>query len=664
MKSPSRLRHSVAAVLALSAAGSCPALTLTEWQHQQALVVPAPGLVRVELNTATFDGSQPQLGDLRVVDPDGREVPFLIDWPSVVSPRRILPAQFEVRQIAPGSTQITIVTGTGDKLASLFLETPVPFFLRAAQVEISGDRTDWVTLDQGLPIFREWGAEKLDLPLGGHSGSYLRVTISDNRDAPMPFTGMRILTQSSREIPLVSAGGHIAHRDEFAGETVLTLSLDGRESSLAALDIDSREPLFMRRVTVAVRDVHNGVPGERTVGEGTISRVALAGAPAHEQLEMPLLYTPSTPELLVHIHNGDSPPLAIDSVHLKRYPVGLLLMAPVAGSYVLLSGNPQATAPHYDLAAFAGEMNGAPASSVSPGSIGDTPGYHASEALGTPPMPDVPLTGAPLDATEWAGRRTVQITDPGVEELELDLEALSRTRPDYGDLRLLRGGNQIPYILEQPSLARSLNVIPDEEPDPKRASFSIWKLRLPKAELPLRSIALTSATPLFQRQFRVFEKIKAQDGGTYDNVLSSGEWSRTPQPGVPETRVFELQGRVQTDTIWIEADNGDNPAIALGTAQVAYPVVRLVFKAAQGDGFTLAYENIGANAPRYDLGLVAGRLLTSNRNVAHLGTVVLGTPARNPFAGINGGYVFWAALALVVIVLLVLVAKLLPKPPA
>jgi hypothetical protein len=38
--------------------------------------------------------------------------------------------------------------------------------------------------------------------------------------------------------------------------------------------------------------------------------------------------------------------------------------------------------------------------------------------------------------------------------------------------------------------------------------------------------------------------------------------------------------------------------------------------------------------------------------------------SRTLFAGINGGYLFWAALALVVVVLLAIVAKLLPKPPA
>jgi hypothetical protein len=98
--------------------------------------------------------------------------------------------------------------------------------------------------------------------------------------------------------------------------------------------------------------------------------------------------------------------------------------------------------------------------------------------------------------------------------------------------------------------------------------------------------------------------------------------------------------------------------------QAVYPVVRLVFKVADTDGFALAYGNPSVNGPTYDLGLVAGRLLTSSRATAHLGADQPEEASRNPFAGMNGGYVFWGALALVVVVLLAIVAKLLPKPAA
>ena len=276
----------------------------------------------------------------------------------------------------------------------------------------------------------------------------------------------------------------------------------------------------------------------------------------------------------------------------------------------------------------------------------------------------MPLTGAPLDSSDWPHRQAVQITRTGVQELELDPAALARSRPDFADLRLLRGGNQIPYVLERTALARALTLSLAAAADPKRPGVSRWKLTLPQAGLPVHRLVLATVTPLFSRQFRVYENVTDPDGRTRDFTLANGAWSRTPEPGVPDSRVLELDGRPQTDTLWLETDNGDNPAITLGPVRAVYSVVRLVFKVADTDGYTLAYGNPDAKTPRYDLGLVAVQLLTASRNVATLSPAEAVAPSWNPFAGFNRRHLLWVSLALVVAVLLVVVAKLLPKPPA
>ncbi len=646
------------------------ALIPTEWPQRQPLTVAAPGLIKVPLPAATFDSAQPDLSDLRLLGATGQEIPYLLDRGSprlAESVRALSPASF--RSAPSGeTTQLLIETGTTDALEALDLETSVPFFLKAAHVEISTDGKEWQSLGSALPVFRQFGAEQLRLGLNRHTAAFVRITLDDFRSRQVAFTGAKLLPAPARAAPPVLAplGARITRRDEFAGETVLTVTLDGRHVPLAALSLGVQDPLFMRRVTVSVREVRGAVSSERPVGSGTLYRVALDGAPARVQLELPLHYTPLTRELLVHIHNGDSPPLTLDGVQAKQHPVNLLFMAPAAGNYALLSGNPQVAAPRYDLAAFASEMGRAEAATVNLGTLEAMPDYHPRESLGTAPLPDVPLTGAPLDTKEWSRHTAIQMARAGVQELELNLEALARSRPDFADLRLLRGGNQIPYVREQPALARALTLTATQVTDPKKPSLSVWQIKLPQAGLPLRRIILTSATPLFQRQFRLYEKTKAQDGSAIENTLAFGPWSRTPEPGVPETRVFDLPDRMRTATLWIETDNGDNPAIELGSIQAIYPVVRLIFKTGETDGFTLVYGHKSASAPRYDLSLVAAKLLTSSRNVA---TLVAGEPTDADSGGfslgaLNNRYVFWGALALVVIVLLVVVAKLLPKPPA
>jgi hypothetical protein len=647
----------------LLVAVSAFALTPTEWRHRQSLAVAAPGLVRVELSPATFDAAGPQQEDLRVIDRTGREIALLLDRPPAIAARDSEPRSLDVK-LAPGATILTLATGTDAPLVAVTLTTPHPFFLKSARVEISADRELWTTLDDGVPLFRQWGAEKLQLDLGHRAAAFVRITISDRRGPSVPFTGAHLSVAAAPAPAPVPVGARTTRREEFSNETVLTLELDGRHMPLAALEFDSAEPLFMRRVTVAVREVRDAVPGERTVGSGTIYRVALDGAPARTQLSLPLNFTPATRELLVHIHNADSPPLALGEVRALRQPLNLLFLAPAAGTYSLLSGNPQAASPRYDLAAFAGELRTAIAATAIPGALENTPDYRPRDSLAPAPLPDVPLPGAPLDAKDWPWRREIVLTRPGVQELELDPAALAQSQGGFADLRLLRAGNQIPYVLEQPALSRALVIAPVATPDPKRPAVSVWQLHLPQAGLPLRRLVLTSSTPLFRREFRLYEKLPGRDGRPREDTLASGTWSRAPEPGAPENRVFDLSARPRTDTLWLETDNGDNPAIALGAVQAIYPVVRLIFKTAETDGFTLAYGNKTAATPRYDLSLVAEKLLTSSRTPARLAAAGPAPAASNPLAGLNGGAIFWAALALVVIVLLVVVAKLLPKPPA
>jgi hypothetical protein len=635
----------------------------TEWRHRQEFTVAAPGVVRVELTDATFDAARPDLADLRVLDPEGRETALVLDQPASTPARVARPENFDAR-LEDSQVVLTVTTGTRDALASLTLQTPHPHFLRSARVEVSDDRNQWALVDEGVPLFRQWGAEKLTVDLGGRTAAWVRVTIAG---AAVPFTGARLALAAGPATELLPVGARIVRREEFAGETVLTVALDGRHAPLAALEFETPEPLFMRRVTVGIRDVRDLVPGERTVGEGTLFRVAVDGARTRAQLRLDFSHLPLSPEILVHIHNGDSPPLAVTGLQVKRQPVAIRFHAATAGRYTLLSGNAQAVAPRYDLAALAGDLQAAAATTVTPGPRQDTPGYQPRASLAEPPLPDVPLAGAPLDPAGWLCRKPVRLTQPGVQELELDPAVLAGARADFADLRLLRAGHQIPYVLERTALARSLTISPERVPDPKRPTVSVWRFELPHESLPLLRFAIASETPLFERHFRIYERAVANDGRTYEHTLASGTWHRTPEPGSPRAHVFTLGDRPRTGTLYLETDNGDNPAIALESAKAEHAVVRLVFKTAEIDGFVLAYGNLEASAPRYDLSLVAVRLLTATRTPAHLGAEEKSDEgfARGALRHLKGGVAFWGALALVVIVLLVTIARLLPKaePP-
>jgi hypothetical protein len=76
------------------------------------------------------------------------------------------------------------------------------------------------------------------------------------------------------------------------------------------------------------------------------------------------------------------------------------------------------------------------------------------------------------------------------------------------------------------------------------------------------------------------------------------------------------------------------------------------------------YGNRDATAPRYDLTLVAGELLKAERSAVIAGAEENLSP-KSAFVGqtLTGStrYIFWGALALVVVVLLAIMSRFLPK---
>jgi hypothetical protein len=116
------------------------------------------------------------------------------------------------------------------------------------------------------------------------------------------------------------------------------------------------------------------------------------------------------------------------------------------------------------------------------------------------------------------------------------------------------------------------------------------------------------------------------------------------------------------DTVLMETDNGDNPPIELGDFRGYYPVTRIIFVSSKSQSIELFYGNEEAAAPRYDAKLIAAQLLRSERTPAALGPQELLRSERmaETLTG-STRYVFWGVLGIVVIALLLLISRLLPK---
>jgi len=344
---------------------------------------------------------------------------------------------------------------------------------------------------------------------------------------------------------------------------------------------------------------------------------------------------------------------------VERRPVYLVFLARQAGTYHLLTGNGHCAAPSYDLAALSMNLKAVAVAPVKLPPPVNNPDYRPAEVL-----PGIEQTGAALDVTAWKYRKPVNISHAGAQQLELDLDVLGHAQPDLRDLRLLHGSNQVPYIVERTSISRSLTPVVTATNDTKDLTLSRWVMKMPQANLPVTRLSCLTRTALFQRDVTLYEVLTDEQGEKYRHNLSSASWIQKPDR---KSREFFLNfdNSPQSDTLFLETHNGDNPPIELENFQLFYPVTRVLFKAASGDEIFLYYGNPRVDSPRYDLSLVAGQLLAADKAAASFGAeqqLRKSSWREHELPG-TGSVVFWGILALVVVVLLIIISRLLPKSP-
>ena len=626
----------------------------SEWQFAQPFTVSNASLVRLDLATATLDAARADLADLRLTNPEGTETPYLIVQAAVGKLARRRADDLRV-ELLGDATQITFSTGLTQALGSVMLESPARSFIKSVTVEGSADRSHWEVLASNQQIFREAnGAGQLAVALPRRALKFLRLRVSDQGSTPVPFTGAEVEAAEQDAGWLAPVTAVITDRVENGTQTRLRLNLGAAHLRLASLALEPSDPLFRRTVTLAARGLDQNAISERVLAQGIVARVP-NGAERDTELRLDLL-TPDR-ELLLLIDNGDSPPLHLNGVRISRRPVELLFFATLRGRYTLYSGHRTCSAPRYDLPPQVTAGGGVALPATVLPALSATPGFRPPESL-----PEVSGMGAPLDTKDWKYRKAVEITVPGVQQLALDLETLARAQADCSDLRLVRGGMQLPYVVEHTTQRDKLTPVSSTADDPKTPTQSRWQLRLPVKGAPVTGLTCQSPTGLFERQAVLYEMATDERGGAFRRELGRAAWQHTPA-SQNQMLTLAISPQPTTDTLLLELENGDNPAINLNGFECWYPVTRLLFKAPAADGVSLYYGNREVLAPRYDLRLVAGQLLSAEKAGARLGPeqVLRGATWAESLSDRQGGWMLWAVMGGVVVALLAVIAKLMPK---
>ena len=613
------------------------------WTHVQKLPVTQTGLQRVELDPALLDASATALGDLRLVNPAGEERPYAILTPQR-PPQHVEQAANFTQRIEGAVSRFEFQSAGRVGLNEVEFRVVEADFIKPATLEGSVDGTTWQTLAENALICRRSGFEKVTLRFAESKWTHFRLALDDSRSRPVVMQGATL--HGGRDAaPEVSQAATILGREEQNRSTHLRIGLGAANLPLATLRLKSPEGAFQRQIRI----VSTSTWFFRLQHEGR----------SVEDLEHTLDQNHPSRELELVIENGDNPPLKIDGIEITRHVLPLVFQADVTGEWQLFAGNPQASAPSYDLAKMSDQLRSASSVLVKANSVEANPAFRADAAL---PTPDA-NGEVKLDLSGWIWRRAILPSEKEkrVFRLDLDDHALAHAASSGGDLRIIAGGNAaegvlIPHLLiegrETTHAAVELTPFPDE----KRPKTSRWRFTLPMEKLLVKALHLRTSSSLFQRTIRVLVPV---DGKL--RPITFANWKSTPDSPQPELRL-EIVRRLQGAELVLETDNGDNPPLQLTSAEIEKPVVSLLFEAHGGERpLHLYYGKANAYAPDYDIRLVRDRFEKATHVSTKLGDVEVlkAQPANVPSS--SGSPWLWGALVLVVGGLLWVVARLLPK---
>lgn len=654
--------HELVLRLLLLVAGTTPlhgAVTSTEWPRQLPLEVPRAGLIRVELGLEALAQTRPDRGDIRVLDPDGQEVPWRLHRAMGGGPpATTLAVTSLVARVENRRSILEFDTGTTAPLSGLRLVTSASGFFKPATLDGRRDGT-WERLATGVPLYQNYQrASELQLDVTPGSWDRLRLILDDSRTAPIPVRSIVLSLSPTTPSTLSTSPITLRSRTEEPGTSRLRLDLGASGLDVAWIELETPEPLFTRPVRIlAERFAGDALVTEELV-HAWVHRVPGDATTAEDSRRIRVERSIPTREIVLRIENGDSPPLAAPSLRAGLHAQRIEFWATRTGSYQLLAGNPFATPPRYDISRLVLPAEVTAESLVVPGPWSTNPSYQepalGSEALGL---------GAAFDAKGWRHHRTLAV-EAGAVELELPLDIVAATRPDLGDLRLVRDGRQVPYVTDRQTLRRGFPMTLAAEPPRPKSRVSVWRVDMPSSGVPVALLRLDTRQAAFARWVRWVEVVQTREGSRWTNLLASAEWKRVPGS---EPLPLELTptARLSGSTSWLEIEDGDNPPLTISTASAEFTTRRIYFLSGGSGSIELHYGNPDAQPPRYDLSLLADRLNASSRTAATLGPAQERRPGWGEVvvSGTGMKIVFWTVLGGVVLALLMVIRRLLPAPP-
>lgn len=359
------------------------------WKYEQAVPVPPGAAARLDdfvLSPAVFDGARLDLGDLRLLDGSGREVPYDLRVRRPDFRDEAVPAAEFNRAAGPGgSAELALDLGpNAPEHNEVEVVLPGLDYRRQALLEGGADGKDWRTLAEKNLIRFRVGDKEIDDRRIGYPPSrfrYLRVRVDPDPAVDKHGAKVEAVRVHRRvEVPgeSVTRPGRLGPREPVRAAdgpaSAWFIDLGGENVPCDRIECAVGDPDFVRNYTVEAGGPPDSEMPFRPVGSGVWRRRAgEARAPVVAEFGEVL-----AARLRLVVTDYSNPPLALRAVNY-RAPAREVVFAPPAGpagALRLYYGNPKAEPPRYDFARNLPARLEPPPTRLTPGPRRENPAYR------------------------------------------------------------------------------------------------------------------------------------------------------------------------------------------------------------------------------------------------------------------------------------------------